>query len=154
MGGSTRRLQKELLEMRNANNSQIRIADVDEKNMLRWTIMIYPDREPYNKGAFRVTVEFPVEYPFKPPHVTFSTQIYHPNVDEKGQVCLGLISTENWKPATRTEQVMNALMSLITEPELDHPLRGDLAEEYQRDKKKFLKNAEDHTKKFAEKRSD
>jgi hypothetical protein len=34
----------------------------------------------------------------------------------------------------------------------DHPLRGDLAEEYLKDRKKFMKNAEDHTKKYSEKR--
>lgn len=138
--------------MKGNNSTTIRVLDVDESNLLRWTVMLYPDREPFNKGAFRVNVDFPTEYPFKPPRVTFSTKIYHPNVDDKGQVCLGIIQAENWKPATRTEQVMNELVSLITEPQLDHPLRGDLAEEYQKDKKKFMKNAEEFTKKHAEKR--
>ena len=154
MSASSRRLQKELAEMRANNSGTVRITEVDEANLLHWTVMLYPDREPYNKGAFRVTVDFPTEYPFKPPRVNFTTKIYHPNIDEKGQVCLGIIQAENWKPATRTEQVMNALVSLIAEPEIDHPLRGDLAEEYQKDRKKFLKNAEDHTKKNAEKRAD
>ena len=36
---------------------------------------------------------------------------------------------------------MNALVQLIAEPQIDHPLRADLAEEYQRDKNKFNKNA-------------
>ena len=36
--------------------------------------------------------------------ITFKTRIYHPNIDEKGQVCLPIISPENWKPATKTEQ--------------------------------------------------
>lgn len=49
---------------------------------------------------------------------------------------------------------MHSLMSLINEPELDHPLRADLAEEYTKDKKKFMKTAEDHVKKHGEKRSD
>ena len=38
-------------------------------------VMLYPDREPYNKGAFRVSIEFPAEYPFKPPRVTFMTKV-------------------------------------------------------------------------------
>lgn len=39
-----------------------------------------------------------------PLQITFKTKIYHPNVDEKGQVCLPIIIAENWKPATKTEQ--------------------------------------------------
>ena len=49
-------------------------------------------------------------------------------------------------------QVVQALASLINEPEPDHPLRGDLAEEYTKDRKKFFKNAEDFTKRYGEKR--
>jgi ubiquitin-conjugating enzyme E2 L3 len=78
--------------------------------------------------------------------------IYHPNIDEKGQVCLPIISPENWKPATRTDQVIQALVALVTDPEPEHPLRADLAEEYTKDRKKFMKNAEEHTKKYGEKR--
>ena len=68
--------------------------------------MCFQDNAPYNKGAFRIEFNFPAEYPFKPPKVTFKTKIYHPNIDEKGQVCLPIISAENWKPATKTDQGM------------------------------------------------
>lgn len=43
-------------------------------------------------------------------------------------------------------------MVLVENPEPEHPLRGDLAEEYTKDKKKFMKNAEDFTKKHSESR--
>lgn len=62
------------------------------------------DNPPYSKGAFRIEITFPAEYPFKPPKICFKTKIYHPNIDEKGQVCLPIISAENWKPATKTDQ--------------------------------------------------
>ena len=44
------------------------------------------ENAPYNKGAFRIEINFPAEYPFKPPKIAFKTKIYHPNIDEKGQV--------------------------------------------------------------------
>ncbi|GFQ68818.1 ubiquitin-conjugating enzyme E2 L3 [Trichonephila clavata] len=125
---------------------------VDDTNILSWQGLIVPDCAPYSKGAFRIEINFPAEYPFKPPKILFRTKIYHPNIDEKGQVCLPIISVENWKPATKTDQVIQALVALVNEPEPEHPLRTDLAEEYSRDRKKFFKNAEDFTKKFSEKR--
>ena len=48
--------------------------------------------------------------------------------------------------------VIQALVALVQDPEPEHPLRADLAEEYTKDRKKFMKNAEEHTKKNAEKR--
>ncbi|XP_054590574.1 ubiquitin-conjugating enzyme E2 L3b isoform X2 [Nothobranchius furzeri] len=86
--------------MKNFRNIQ-----VEESNLLSWQGLIVPDNPPYDKGAFRIEIIFPTEYPFKPPKITFKTKIYHPNIDEKGQVCLPVISAENWKPATKTDQV-------------------------------------------------
>lgn len=72
--------------------------------LVLFMVNYFQDNPPYNKGAFRIEINFPAEYPFKPPRITFKTKIYHPNVDEKGQVCLPIITAENWKPATKTDQ--------------------------------------------------
>lgn len=149
---ATRRLSKELSDIRQAPIKNFRGIQVDESNMFTWQGYIVPDSAPYDKGAFRVELIFPAEYPFKPPRITFKTKIYHPNVDEKGQVCLPIISAENWKPATRADQVLKALITLVTCPEPEHPLRADLAEEYCKDRARFMKNAEEFTKKHSEKR--
>lgn len=62
------------------------------------------EKPPYNLKAFKLRISFPEEYPFRPPTVKFTTKIYHPNVDSDGQVCLPIISNENWKPCTKTCQ--------------------------------------------------
>ncbi|XP_073079679.1 ubiquitin-conjugating enzyme E2 L3 isoform X3 [Manis javanica] len=97
-------LAKELEEIRKCGMKNFRNIQVDEANLLTWQGLIVPDNPPYDKGAFRIEINFPAEYPFKPPKITFKTKIYHPNIDEKGQVCLPVISAENWKPATKTDQ--------------------------------------------------
>lgn len=48
--------------------------------------------------------------------------------------------------------VIQSLIALVNDPQPEHPLRADLAEEYSKDRKKFLKNAEEFTKKHGEKR--
>ena len=125
---ATRRLQKELQELRENGLKSFRNIIVDEQNILNWTGLIVPENPPYNKGAFKIEINFPAEYPFKPPKIAFKTKIYHPNIDEKGQVCLPIINAENWKPATKTDQVIQSLIALVNDPEPEHPLRGDLAE--------------------------
>uniref|UniRef100_A0A8C2IYL0 E2 ubiquitin-conjugating enzyme n=1 Tax=Cyprinus carpio TaxID=7962 RepID=A0A8C2IYL0_CYPCA len=143
---------QELEEIRKSGMKNFRNIQVDESNILTWQGLIVPDNPPYDKGAFRIEIIFPAEYPFKPPKITFKTKIYHPNIDEKGQVCLPVISAENWKPATKTDQVIQSLIALVNDPQPEHPLRADLAEEYSKDRKKFFKNAEEFTKKHGEKR--
>ena len=48
--------------------------------------------------------------------------------------------------------VIQALAALVNDPEPEHPLRGDLAEEFTKDRDKFNKNAKEYTKKYAESR--
>jgi len=88
---ATRRLQKELGDLRNSANKSFRDVQVDDSNMLVWQGLLVPDKAPYNKGAFLIDLVFPAEYPFKPPKVSFRTKIYHPNIDEKGQVTYHLL---------------------------------------------------------------
>jgi len=149
---ASKRLQKELHDLKAKRLKVFRDIVTDESNILQWHGLILPDKVPYNKGAFKIEINFPAEYPFKPPKILFKTQIYHPNIDENGQVCLPIISAENWKPATTADQVIHSLVALVNDPEPQHPLRADLAEEFVKTNRKFQKNAEAFTKKHSEKR--
>uniref|UniRef100_A0A8C0S897 E2 ubiquitin-conjugating enzyme n=2 Tax=Canis lupus familiaris TaxID=9615 RepID=A0A8C0S897_CANLF len=98
---ASRRLMKELEEIRKCGMKNFRNIQVDEANLLTWQGLIVPDNPPYDKGAFRIKINFPGSL-----KIIFKTEIYHRNIDEKGQVCLPVISAENWKPATKTDQVI------------------------------------------------
>ncbi len=56
---STRRLQKELQDLRNSPQKHFSNILVDEQNILYWTGLIVPHNIPYNKGAFRIEIVFP-----------------------------------------------------------------------------------------------
>ena len=53
---------------------------------------------PYSGGVFFLSITFPTDYPFKPPKVSFSTKIYHPNINANGSICLDILR-DQWSPA-------------------------------------------------------
>lgn len=71
---ATRRLQKKLAELRDSDLKSFRNILVDEQNILSWQGLIVPENAPYNKGAFKVRINYPAEYPFTPPKLTFKTK--------------------------------------------------------------------------------
>jgi ubiquitin-conjugating enzyme E2 L3 len=56
---ASRRLQKELQELKENGIKSFRNIIVDEQNILNWQGLIVPENPPYNKGAFKIEINFP-----------------------------------------------------------------------------------------------
>ena len=83
---------------------------------------------PYSGGVFFLDIQFPVDYPFKPPKVTFRTRIYHCNVNSSGQICLDILK-EQWSPALTISKVLLSICSLLTDANPHDPLVGSIAQQ-------------------------
>lgn len=121
-------------------------------NVLVWHARLLPEVPPYNLKAFNLRISFPREYPLRPPTVTFTTPIYHPNVGPEGRVCLPIISNQHWKPHTKAYEVLEALNILVNKPNLQEPMRMELADLLRQDPELFHRSAEKHTLEFGEHR--
>ena len=56
-----------------------------------------PQGTPYEKGIFRVKLFIPSEFPHVAPKGYFMTKIFHPNVSEKGEICVNTLKRD-WNP--------------------------------------------------------
>ena len=88
-------------------------------------------------------------YPFKPPSLLFKTKIYHPNIDDEGNICLSMLKSEEWKPSTRMSTVFEALLGLLQNPNPDDPLSSQIAEVYKLKRRQFDKTAQEWVKLYA-----
>jgi len=145
----SKRLQKELKEFMDSPTGWCKVELANGDNLFLWRAELTgPEKTPYEKGLFKLELEIPTEYPFKPPKAKFLTQIYHPNVKD-GLICIDILTPEGWSPQLKLIQVLTTIRQLLIEPNLDSPLEPDIAQLYRTDKNAFIKNAKEWTKKFA-----
>ncbi|EJD52893.1 UBC-like protein, partial [Auricularia subglabra TFB-10046 SS5] len=119
----------------------------DETNLFNWTGAIKPNPDsPYKGGTFKFKMVFPDNYPFKAPSVTFTTKIYHPGVNEEGQICVTLLK-DDWKPTISVPTILGTIAEKINNPSPDDPFEPEIAQLLKEDRPKFLATAKDWTKK-------
>ena len=117
--------------------------------MFLWTSTIVgPNGSPYQDGIFYLEIEFPPDYPFKPPKITFKTKIYHCNINSNGGICLDILK-DNWSPALTISKVLLSISSLLTDANPDDPLVPEIAKAYKDDRKRHDETAKEWTAKYA-----
>ncbi|KAH9990269.1 ubiquitin-conjugating enzyme [Xylariaceae sp. FL0662B] len=152
MAASQKRITKELQECTTTPPPGMTVTLPSESNLRAWKItLLGPANTAYAGGVFTLTLTLPADYPFKAPAVQFNTRIYHPNVtnDAEGNICLGLLKPENWKPASRLRGVLDAVRQLLVEPNPDDPLEPRIADEFRSERDLFEKNARSYVSRYA-----
>ena len=146
---SLKRLHKELLDLGKDPPAGCSAGPVDEKDIHSWQAMIEgPEDSPYQGGLFFLKIEFPSNYPFKPPKINFTTKIYHPNINSNGNICLDILK-DQWSPALTISKVLLSITSLLTDPNPDDPLVPEIANIYKESRETYDTNASECTRLYA-----
>ncbi len=149
MANYTKRLQKELQEITKDPPANCSAGLDDDGNISKWIATIQgPQGTPYEGGVFSLSINFNQNYPFKPPAVKFTTKVYHPNIDESGNICLDILR-QAWSPALTVSKVLLSISSLLTEPNPKDPLVPAAAREYENNRAKYEMTAREWTRKYA-----
>ncbi|XP_060173046.1 ubiquitin-conjugating enzyme E2-17 kDa-like [Lycium barbarum] len=145
---ASKRIQNELKDLLKDPPTFCSAGPVAE-DMFHWqATIIGPPDGAYAGGVFHLTVDFPANYPFKPPKVTFKTQVFHPNINNNGNICLDILM-DQWSPALTISKVLLSICSLLTDPNPDHPLVPEIAYMYMTDRSQYETLARVWTQKYA-----
>uniref|UniRef100_A0A2K5HAV8 Ubiquitin-conjugating enzyme E2 G1 n=2 Tax=Colobus angolensis palliatus TaxID=336983 RepID=A0A2K5HAV8_COLAP len=113
---------------------------IDDNDLYRWEVLIIgPPDTLYEGGVFKAHLTFPKDYPLRPPKMKFITEIWHPNVDKNGDVCISILHEpgedkygyekpeERWLPIHTVETIMISVISMLADPNGDSPANVDAA---------------------------
>jgi len=143
-----RRIEKELKDLQRDPPADCS-AGPEGSDMFTWKACIFgPKDSPYEGGVFYLTIQFPVEYPFRPPLIHFNTRIYHPNINATGSICLDILKGE-WSPALTISKVLLSICSLLTDPNPDDPFVPEIAKIYKESKSTYEEIARMWTANYA-----
>jgi ubiquitin-conjugating enzyme E2 D/E len=143
-----RRINKELSDFNSDPPTNCSAGPIGD-DLFSWQATIMgPTDSPFSGGIYNLNIQFPNDYPFKPPKIHFTTKIYHPNINSGGGICLDILK-ENWSPALTIAKVLLSICSLLTDPNPDDPLVPEIANIYKKNKTKYNKTASSWNMKYA-----
>lgn len=143
-----RRIKKELEEL-NLTPPTNCSAGLISDDIYKWqATIIGPADSPYSGGIFALKIEFPIDYPFKPPRIMFKTPIYHCNINTNGSICLDILK-DKWSPALTISKALLSICSMMDDPNPNDPLMPEIAELLRKNKKLHDQNAREMTLKHA-----
>ncbi|OVA18107.1 Ubiquitin-conjugating enzyme [Macleaya cordata] len=135
------RLQKELMSLMMSGGDLGVSAFPENENIFSWIGTIEGGKgTPYEGLSYKLSLRFPLDYPFKAPQVKFETMCFHPNVDQYGNICLDILQ-DKWSSAYDCRTILLSIQSLLGEPNNESPLNSYAASLWnsQEDYKKMVR---------------
>jgi ubiquitin-conjugating enzyme E2 G1 len=142
----------------------VSVGLVDESNLYEWEILIMgPDGTLYEGGFFKARLVFPADFPNMPPTMTFTSEMWHPNVYADGKVCISILhppgedeynsqesADERWRPILGVEQILVSVISMLSDPNDESPANLDAAVMWRNDRAAFKKKVRQVVRKSQE----
>ncbi|KAK8604498.1 hypothetical protein V6N13_099438 [Hibiscus sabdariffa] len=130
------RLMKELENLDQALPVGIS-AEPKDNNIMHWNaIILGPDKSPWEGGSFKLTLQFPEDYPTKPPTVRFISRMFHPNIYADGRICLAILQNQ-WSPINDVATILTSIQSLLRDPNPNSPANKEAAKMFTENKREY-----------------
>lgn len=123
----------------------------NEKNFYIWdVILIGPPDTIFENAIIKAQLEFPLEYPNKPPVFTFLTDLFHPNIYINGKVCISILHegvdmynyesvSERWNPSHSVSSILMSIISMLPSPNFDSPANLDASKMWKENYEEYKK---------------
>ena len=125
-----KRIQLEITEAKTNKDPNIQWGLKDPSDKKKWwASIIGPEGTSYHRFKLTLNITLPDNYPFTPLQISFTANIWHPNVGTSGNICLDILK-DKWTPALKLSSVLLSISSLLNDPNPASPLNREAARQY------------------------
>jgi len=135
----------------------------NDKDLFTWEVYIQGPPDTFYEGAtYRAILRFPDDYPYTPPKMLFTSEVWHPNVylggPKSGEVCISILhppggnpdmpdecesDAERWNPAHSVTTIILSVISMLSDPNFSSPANIDASVQWRRDIENFKKRVKE-----------
>ncbi|CAE7876132.1 UBE2J2 [Symbiodinium microadriaticum] len=116
-GAGSRHNRRLLMEYRRILKNPIEYIEARplDTNILEWHFVITGNQDPYTGGKYHGILEFPDDFPMKPPSIKMLTPSGRFEINKR--ICLSMsdFHKESWNPSWTVEKILIGLMSFMYE---------------------------------------
>jgi ubiquitin-protein ligase len=129
--------------------------EMDESNIYYWKFTVSGLNSIYYKGGiYEGIINFPKEYPLKPPVIKFTSKLFHPNVYIDGKVCISILhegtddtgyenDADRWSIVQNIQTIFLSIISLLDDPNDESPANIDAGKLWRDNKDAYAKRIKD-----------
>ncbi|EGR34169.1 ubiquitin-conjugating enzyme family protein, putative [Ichthyophthirius multifiliis] len=100
-----------------------------------------PVGTPYENGTFRCKLILPQDFPLSSPKGFFHTKIFHPNISDKGEICVNTLK-KDWNPQNWSfYNIFEVIKCLLVIPFPESALNEEAAKQFMENYDEYFKYA-------------
>lgn len=145
-------LKKQLADLNKNPVEGFSAGLINDSDFFKWEILIIgPADTLFEGGFFKCHLIFPKEYPQRPPKMKIISDIWHPNIEKNGDVCISILhepgddrwgyekANERWLPVHTVETILVSVISMLADPNDESPANVDAAKDWRDNYPEFKK---------------
>ena len=136
---AVRAVMRQIQEIQQNQIDGIVVNESEELSLIEADIR-GPEDTPFFGGTFHVVLHLPENYPEVPPKGFFKTKIFHPNVSEKGEICVNTLK-KDWEPSLGLRHILTVIRCLLIEPNPESALNEEAGRLLLEDYAEYVKKA-------------
>eukprot|EP01123_Difflugia_compressa_P008117 TRINITY_DN2340_c0_g1_i1.p1 TRINITY_DN2340_c0_g1~~TRINITY_DN2340_c0_g1_i1.p1 ORF type:complete len:258 (-),score=62.72 TRINITY_DN2340_c0_g1_i1:356-1090(-) len=121
---AVRLISKELRSIANSPLEGITVIPNEKDLSEIHALIVGPCDTPYEGGEFRIVLKIGSDFPQAPPKGFFLTKIFHPNVSERGEICVNTLK-KDWKETYGFKHILLTVKCLLIFPNPESSLNEE-----------------------------